>query len=556
MSLFRTRAGAALPAAVAALLAGGAAVYAVGPGHLPVVGPPPGAATAGTAATAADARELSGVFRTVAERVMPAVVSVDAEVAPASRPNVRRFRSDQLPPGFGGRMGGQLPPGLREMLEDDPRFEGFDIDRFDPQPMNPRGFRNEQNQLRRPGRTQSGSGVVIGAEGLILTNNHVVDGAQTVTVRFENGESYVAAEVLTDSDTDIAVLRLDPADLNGKTLPTVPMGDSSKTQIGDWVLAFGSPLGQQFSMTAGIISGAGRTADLSDRENYLQHDAAINMGNSGGPLVNLDGEIVGINTAISTRGGGYDGIGFAVPSNDAEWVADQLAETGAVTRAYLGLLTQSIDAATADALDLPGDAGALVLEVVPDSPAESAGVEVGDVVAELAGDAVADPRALRRQAEKLTVGRDYPLTVLRDGARTELTLTAGDLGEANLAAAPGARPRRSGRRGGDAAPGTAVPGFGLTLAPLEGAWRDRLGVGDAVRGAVVTEVDGPAAAAGLTPGLVVERLGRTDLTGEADLEQAVDDALARGADRGLVLLVTDPATDARRFVTLQQSADE
>ena len=550
MTRTRTRAGGLLPAvAVAALAAGGAAVYAVAPA------PPPGAATVGTAATAADARELSGVFRTVAERVMPAVVNVRAEI-PARRPNVRRFRRGTVPPGTNGEdlMRDEF---FRRFFENDPRFRGFDFDQFEQ--LQPEGYRNEQNQRRLPGRTNGGSGVVIDGSGLILTNNHVVDGAETVTVQFENGDEYVAAEVLTDPDADIAVLRLDPADLNGKTLPSVPLGDSSRTRIGDWVLAFGSPLGQQFSMTAGIISGTNRVAELSLRENYLQHDAAINSGNSGGPLVNLDGEIVGINTAISSLGGGYDGIAFAVPSNDARWVSDQLVESGEVTRAFLGVQMQpEIDAATADALGLPGDDGVLVTEVVPDSPAEAAGVETGDVIVALAGERVAGPTELRRRVEKLTVGENYPLTVIRDGAETELTLAAGDLAELAPTAAREDRPRRRTLRR-EAAEGIEVPDYGLALAPLDAAWRDRLGLGETVRGAVVTAVDGPAEAAGLTPGLVVERLGRTDLTGEIDLEAAIDDALARGdqnaRDAGLLLLVTDPRGEGRRFVALQPTRE-
>ena len=543
-----------LPAGLAAALAGGAAVYAVGPEP----GPPPGrlapavAPAVGTMATAVDARELSGVFRTVAERVMPAVVAVEAEV-PARQPNVRRFRRGQSPQFQGprGEMRELDPqqfqdlmrdPLFRRFFEGQPGFRGFDDFERDL----PDGFRNERNQFRRPGKTSQGSGVVIDPSGLILTNNHVVEGAETVTVRFENGESYVAEEVATDPDTDIAVLRLNPDDLAGD-LPSVELGDSDATHMGDWVLAFGSPLGQRFSMTAGIVSGTGRIAGLSPRENYLQHDAAINPGNSGGPLVNLDGEIVGINTAITSRGGGYDGIGLAVPANDARWVADQLAETGEVSRAFLGVTMQpEIDEATAEALGLPGTDGVLVTKVEEDSPAERAGVRVGDVVVELNGEAVDSTRVLRRRVEKLTVGEDYPLVVIRDGVERSLTLSAGALDDAALARADVRPRRRSGRL--NAVGGLEVPGFGVSLAPVDDRARGLFDLPADARGAVVIEADAAARAAGLRPGTLVTRLGSQDLTGEIDLEDAVDAAVEKTTG-GLLMLVGDGAD--RRFVTLE-----
>ena len=545
-----------LPATLAALLAAGGTAAALTAG--PAVPLAPAVAAVGTNATAADARELSGVFRTVAEQVMPAVVAVEARVETPAGPDrqVRRFR-------------GQLPEGMTPENFDpfsDPRFRRFFEDSFPgrefPRGLEDRGFRNERNQLPGPRRgsiqVKGGSGVVIDPDGLILTNNHVVEGAAEVVVRFENGDEYVTSDVLTDPDTDVALLRLDPEDLGDKKLPSVPLGDSSRTQIGDWVLAFGSPLNQQFSMTAGIVSGKNRVTgsspetSLARRENFIQHDAAINPGNSGGPLVNLDGEIVGINTAISSRGGGYDGIGFAVPSTDTKWIVDQLKENGTVNRAFLGVFMQDLDAATAEALGVPSDAGVLVADVIGGGPAEAAGVEEGDVIVRLNGDDVTDPRQLGRLVERLTIGEEVPLGVIRDGGRRTLKLKAVSLADAPQVTQRVERRRGRGGENGEVGDAVELAPFGLTLSPLNDTWRDRLGVGEDATGAVIVSVSGPARAAGLRPGQLVERLGRADLAAADDL-----DAAAESVDEAkpLLVLVSDPRGGNSRFVTLRPDAE-
>ena len=539
-----------LPATLAALLAAGGTAAALTAG--PAAPLAPAVAAVGTNATAADARELSGVFRAVAERVMPAVVAVEARVERPAGPDrqVRRFR-------------GQLPEGMTPENFDpfsDPRFRQFFEESFPgrefPRGLEERGFRNERNQLPGPRRgsiqVKGGSGVVIDPAGLILTNNHVVEGAAEVVVRFENGDEYVTSDVLTDPDTDVALLRLDPEDLGDKKLPSVTLGDSSRTQIGDWVLAFGSPLEQRFSMTAGIISGKSRTTGLAARENFLQHDAAINPGNSGGPLVNLDGEIVGINTAISSRGGGYDGIGFAVPSTDAKWIVDQLKENGTVERAFLGVFMQDLDAAAAEALGVPSDAGVLVADVIGGGPAEAAGVREGDVIVSLNGDDVTDPRQLGRLVERLTIGEEVPLGVIRDGGRRTLKLKAASLADAPKITQRVERRRGRGGENGEVGEAFELEPFGLTLSPLNDTWRDRLGVGEDATGAVIVSVSGPARAAGLRPGQLVERLGRTDLTATEDLETAAGDV---DEAKPLLVLVSDPRGGNSRFVTLRPDAE-
>ncbi|QDT14771.1 trypsin-like peptidase domain-containing protein [Alienimonas californiensis] len=535
-----------VPAALAGLLAAGGTAAALTAGAAPPL--VPAVAAVGTNATAADARELSGVFRTVAEQVMPAVVAVEARVeAPAAAaPQVRQFR-------------GQLPPGVNPEGFDpftDPQFRRFFEDSFPGREL-PEGFRFERNQLRGAPRgairVKSGSGAVIDPAGLILTNNHVVEGASEVTVRFENGDEYTTSDILTDPDTDVALLRLNPKDLGDRKLPSVQLADSSRTQIGDWVLAFGSPLNQQFSMTAGIVSGKSRTSGLAERENFLQHDAAINPGSSGGPLVNLDGQIVGVNTAISSRGGGYDGISFAVPSSDAEWVVNQLAEKGSVTRAFLGVYMQPLDPSAAEALGVPTDAGVLVADVIQGSPAEAAGVEEGDVIVSLDGRDVSDPRQLSRLVERLEIGKEVPLNVIRDGGRRTLQLKAANLSEApQQTARRESRPSRDGD--GDAEIGEVfqLDAFGLALAPLSDEWRDRLGLEETATGAVVVAVKGPARAAGLRPGQLVERLGRHELASADDLQAAID---AVDEDKPLLALVSDPRGGNSSFRTLRPDAE-
>ena len=570
---------AALCVTCAATAGGAAALFATGPAAVPPGVP---VAAVGTAATAADARELSGVFRTVARNVMPAVVAVEAVSPSPRRSNRPRMQMRRFPNGGAPQLdrAPQLDgspfdePFFRRFFENDPRLREM-LENGEWREVAPGQFQNFQNggvpdggvpdggvpggfggwnfhgQMPRSAQVRSGSGAVIdGRAGLILTNSHVVNGAESVTVRFEDGSEYATDDVLTDPDSDVAVLRLNPDDLPKGGLPEVPLGDSGRTAIGDWVLAFGSPLDQRFSMTAGIVSGEGRTAGLSARENYLQHDAAINPGNSGGPLVNLDGQIVGVNTAISSRGGGYDGIGFAVPSNDAKWVVDQLLENGEVTRAFLGVFMQELDGATADALGLAGDGGVLVNEVIAGSPAERAGVEAGDVIRGLDGAAVTDTRQLMRLVEKLSVGEDYPLVVVRDGAETNLTLTAGDATDAPSARrAERRRPRRGDR--GEASEATAeLPGFGLRLTPLTDAWRDRLDLGDDVTGAVVTASRGPAAEAGVRAGSVLLKLGRESLA-DAGGDRLSEIAAAVPAGENLLVYVLDPRTGRKRFETVE-----
>ncbi len=300
------------------------------------------------------------------------------------------------------RMPRDFPRELEPMLKE---FFGGELPRMEiPGPQGRgqgRGYQEEG----------TGSGVIIDSSGIILTNHHVVGGADHVIVTLQDGREFTATDIRTDHSTDVAILRIEGAG----ELPAATLGDSDALQIGDWVLAVGSPFGLDQTVTAGIVSALSRGMGIAEREDFIQTDAAINPGNSGGPLVNLRGEVVGINTAISTRGGGSDGIGFAVPINLATWITDQLVDDGIVHRAFLGVGIQQLNSELVDQLNLESMQGALVTEVRPGTAAEDAGLELGDVIVRFDDHVVRDPRDLQNVVERSAIDAGHELTVIRDG---------------------------------------------------------------------------------------------------------------------------------------------
>ncbi|HLK11264.1 MAG TPA: DegQ family serine endoprotease [Candidatus Binatia bacterium] len=345
---------------------------------------------------------------------------------------------------------------------------------------------------RRPYKAKSlGSGFVIDAAGYILTNNHVVENADEIVVKLSTGKEFKAKVVGRDSKTDIALIEIHGA----SDLVPVKLGDSDKLRVGQWVIAIGNPFGLENTVTAGIVSALGRHINQGPYDNFIQTDAAINPGNSGGPLVNTKGEVVGINTAIYSRGGGNIGIGFAIPINIAKEIVPQLKEKGHVTRGWLGVMIQKVTPDIAESLGLSEPKGALVADVVKDGPAEAAGVKQGDVIVEYDGKPVNDSAELPLLVARTPVGRTVTLKIIRDKKEQTFSVKIAELKEEEVA------------QGG----GGTSEGLGLTVQTLTPDIADNLGLDRNLKGVVVTDVDpnGPASDAGIRRGDVVLEVNRT-----------------------------------------------
>ncbi len=394
-----------------------------------------------------------------------------------------------------------------------------------------------------------GSGFVIDSAGYIVTNRHVVNGADDIDVQFSNGKSYKAKLVGEDAKTDVALLKITP---QGK-LPTVPLGDSSKLQIGDWVLAVGNPFGLEHTVTAGIVSARDRVIGAGPYDDFIQTDASINPGNSGGPLFDQHGRVVGIATAIFSQSGGNIGIGFATPINMARAVVDQLRASGKVTRGWLGVSIQPIGQDLRQALNLGDVEGALIADVQPRSPAEKAGLKRGDVVVGLNGKEVAEPGALSREIAMMKPGSDVELRIIRDGKERTINVRIGELPEGQKQQQGGDEDEedqlgggsQGGRGRGRAPQGQTVGDYGLAVETLNEAGRRQLGLSRDVVGAVVTGVasGSPADDAGLRPGDVILQVDRHEVT----TGQAASRAIL-AADPPILLLVKRGQSTV--FVTL------
>ena len=442
-------------------------------------------------------------FADLAETVSPAVVNITTTTTVAGR-------TEGGPP---------VPEGSP--------FEDFFRDFFD--------RRGPGQSPDRPRRSQAlGSGFVISEDGYIVTNNHVIEGADEIRVEFFSGLELRAELVGTDPLTDIALLKVE----HGSPLPHVPWGDSEAARVGDWVIAVGNPLGQGFSVSAGIISAKGRALQGSF-DDYIQTDAAINRGNSGGPLFNMDGEVIGVNTAILSPTGGSIGIGFAMSSAVATQVVAQLRDFGETRRGWLGVRIQDVTPEIAEAIGLERPRGALVTDV-PEGPAMEAGVLAGDVIVTFDGGRVADTRDLVRRVGNADVGREVELDVFRDGDTVALTVVLGrrELAEVTGGAAP-AQPE---------APSEAEM-MGMTLSTLTEALRERLGVPAGVEGLAITEVDETSEAwtKGLRPGDVITEAGQRPVASIADFEARIEEAREAGR-RSLLLLIR--RTGEPRFVAI------
>jgi serine protease Do len=460
------------------------------------------------------AKSLSHAFREAAKEVQPSVVLIKADpVVP-----VQWKGRGETPngPSMEKRFG-QIPHGMP--FGNMPELRRF----FEEMPRTP-----------RRGGSGIGSGVIIDESGIILTNNHVVEGRNEITVRLHDGREFKAVEVKSDPNTDMAVLRIEGAE----DLKAAALGDSDQVEIGDWVLALGHPFGLEGTVTAGIVSAKGRGIGMPTRASFIQTDAAINPGNSGGPLVNLDGEVIGINTAISSSSGGNQGIGFAVPVNLAKWVSRQLIDNGNVQRARMGVMIQPLTHELAEEFGLDAPEGVLVADVVADTPAAKAGLEPGDVIVEYAGQAVSSPRELQAVVERSEIGTKQQMVVMRDGKRRTLEVIPAE----QPADAQHAASSRSGMGQGEP---SRFEKLGLEVETLTSEVAKHLNV-KADHGVVITDVQsgGFADRAGLAAGMVIVEANRKPVKTVDDLRKVLDET----DDHDTLLLIR--SEHGSRFVVL------
>ena len=421
-------------------------------------------------------------------------------------------------------------------LPNDPQLDELFRDFF-----NRRGQNEPPNRERGPRRVNSlGSGFVIDASGIVVTNNHVISEADEITVIFNDGSRLKAEIIGKDQKTDIALLRVKP----DKPLKAVKFGDSDRLRLGDWVIAIGNPFSLGGTVTAGIVSARNRDINSGPYDNYIQTDAAINRGNSGGPLFNLDGEVVGINTAIISPSGGSIGIGFAVPSKTATPVIDQLKQFGETRRGWLGVRIQQVTDEIAESLNIKPTRGALVAGVDDKGPAKPAGIEPGDVIVKFDGKEIKEMRDLPRVVADTPVGKQTPVVVIRKGKEETKTVTLGRLEDGEKLAA--ADPKN------DGAPDNTVvkKTLGIELANLSGELRKRYKIKDTVKGVVITGVDAssPAADKRLSPGDVIVEIAQ-EAVATTDEFQAKVDKLKKDGRKSALLLVAG-ADGELRFVAL------
>jgi serine protease Do len=450
------------------------------------------------AQAAIQAIDPSKGFSALVEHVMPAVVDVQVKIQNAAASD----GEDGMPDG----QQGQIPPQFRDFFNQFPQFRDQ--------------FRGPQQPRPHQGMAQ-GSGFVISADGYVVTNNHVVDNASQVSLTFKNGDEYDAEVIGTDPKTDVALLKIK----SDKSFPFVPFA-TSEAKVGDWVLAVGNPFGLGGTVTSGIVSANGRDIGNGPYDDFLQIDASINRGNSGGPAFNMTGEVIGMNTAIFSPSGGSVGIGFAIPASIVKDVVQSLKTNGAVTRGWLGVRIQPVTADLAEGLGLDKVQGAVVSEVTENSPALKAGLKQGDTILKVDSTEISNARDLSKTVAKVAPGKDITLSIIRDKKPQTVTVKVGTMpGEPEkMAAAPAAKPT---------AQNLSV--LGLEVAPADD------GAGVKVTG---VKPDSPAADRGISVGDVILEIAGVEVNSTTDVQTALKDS---GNKRVLMLLKSG---DNQRYVAL------
>jgi serine protease Do len=473
------------------------------------------------ASVPASARGPDGIAD-IAEKVIDSVV------------NISTSQSVEAKGGGGGREAmPQLPPGSP--------FEEFFDDFFkNRRGGSPKGG-DKSGEMQPPRKTNSlGSGFIIDAAGVVVTNNHVIADADEINVIMNDGTKIKAELVGVDKKTDIAVLKFKPV----KPVSAVKFGDSDKLRLGEWVIAIGNPFSLGGTVTAGIVSARNRDINTGPYDSYIQTDAAINRGNSGGPLFNLDGEVVGVNTLIISPSGGSIGIGFAVPSKTVAGVVDSLRQFGELRRGWLGVRIQQVTDEIAESLNIKPARGALIAGVEDKGPAKPAGIEPGDVVVKFDGKDIKEPKDLSRVVADTAVGKEVDVVIIRKGVEETRKVTLGRLEDTDKAVPASAKTPELTEKP------VTQKALGLDLATLSKDLRTRYKIKDSIKGVIITNVDGNSDAADkrLSPGEVIVEVAQEAVSNAADVKKRVDQ-LKKDGKKSILLLVSN-ADGELRFVAL------
>ena len=464
---------------------------------------------------------MPGGFADLVEKLSPAVVNISTTQKVKSG-GLQMFGVPQLP--------------------DDPQLEPFRdfFERFGQM----QGAQPVEREV-----TSLGSGFVIDAKGYVITNNHVIDDADDITITFSDNGKYKAKVIGRDKKLDLALLKIDAK----KDIPFVPLGDSDAVRVGDWVIAIGNPFGLGGTVTHGIISARARSIHAGPFDDFLQTDAPINRGNSGGPLFSTRGEVIGINTAIFSPSGGSIGIGFAIPTNEAKTVIAQLKEFGRTHRGWLGVKIQEVSEEVADSVGLASPMGALVLEVSKGSPADKAGIAAGDIVTHFNGKEIKEMRFLPRMVAEAPIGKSVTITYWHKGAAKTAQITVGELDESiddEDAAVPGSKSLKGKKTEGEAV-------LGMQVAGLTPALREQLRLDAKAEGVAVIDVKpgSEAAKRGLRRGAIIFEVGGQPVKSAAEFRQALEAVkksgrkfalvrVAQGKDEGFVTLPVEAKKEA------------